>query len=397
MKYVDEMELSGKRVFLRVDFNVPLDEECNITDDKRIKAGLPTVRYLMDHGAKVIVASHLGRPKGKPVSRYSMRPVAMRLSELLNIQVDFASDCIGEEAEKKADALQPGQVLLLENLRYHDGETANDPDFAMALASLAQAYINDAFAVSHRAHASVVGVPAQLELCGAGFLMKDEISYFEKALEDPERPLLAILGGAKVSTKLAAIENILSKVDSLIIGGAMANTFLKAKGFDMGMSLVEEDLVETAASIMQQAEERGVELLLPVDCVVARELKEGVSAEIVAVDRVPADMMVLDVGPETVELFGRAVDRAATIVWNGPMGAFETKGFEKGTMELAHRVARSSALSITGGGDTNLAILWAGETENITYMSTGGGAFLCLLEGRPLPGLEALKRCGEGK
>lgn len=394
VKYVDEMNFSGKRVFLRVDFNVPLDDECNITDDKRIRAGLPTIRHLVGQGARLIVASHLGRPKGKQVERYSLRPVAKRMGELLEMDIAFAPDCIGPEAEEMAGRLEPGSVLLLENLRYHQGETDNDPEFATRLAALAEAYVNDAFAVSHRAHASVVGVPARVKECAAGFLMKDEITYFERAMGSPERPVLAILGGAKVSSKLGAIENILNKVDMLIIGGAMANTFLRAKGLDMGRSLVEEDLIDTAASIMRRAEEKGIELLLPVDCLVADELKEGAKTRVVPVDQIPQDGIVVDIGPETLTLFGGAVDRAATIVWNGPMGAFEIPGFEKGTMELAHKVAASRALSITGGGDTNLAILRAGETRNITYMSTGGGAFLRLLEGKSLPGLDALKKCG---
>ncbi len=394
VKYVDEVDFSGKRVFLRVDFNVPLDDDCRITDDKRIRAGLPTIRHLVKEGARLIVASHLGRPKGQRVERYSLRPVAERMGELLEMEVAFAPDCIGPEAEEMASALEPGSVLLLENLRYHKGETDNDPGFASSLAALADGYVNDAFAVSHRAHASVVGVPARVKECAAGFLMKDEITYFEKAMGSPERPVLAILGGAKVSSKLGAIENILNKVDMLIIGGAMANTFLKAKGFAMGRSLVEEDLIGTASSIMDRAKEKGIEFLLPVDCLVAEELKAGAATRVVPVDQVPEDGIVVDIGPKTLDLFGNAVDRAATIVWNGPMGAFEIPGFEKGTMELAHRVGSSRALSITGGGDTNLAILRAGETDNITYMSTGGGAFLRLLEGKTLPGLDALEECG---
>jgi phosphoglycerate kinase len=394
VKYVDEVDFSGKRVFLRVDFNVPLDDDCRITDDKRIRAALPTIRHLVKEGARLIVASHLGRPKGQRVERYSLRPVAERMGELLEMEIAFAPDCIGPETEEMARALEPGRVLLLENLRYHKQETDNDPEFAASLAALADGYVNDAFAVSHRAHASVVGVPARVKECAAGFLMKDEITYFEKAMGSPERPVLAILGGAKVSSKLGAIENILNKVDILIIGGAMANTFLKAKGLAMGRSLVEEDLIETASSIMGRAKEKGVELLLPVDCLVADELKAGAATKVVPVDQVPEDGIVVDIGPETLDLFGKAVDRAATIVWNGPMGAFEIPGFEKGTMELAHKVGSSRALSITGGGDTNLAILRAGETDNITYMSTGGGAFLRLLEGKTLPGLDALKECG---
>ena len=394
IKYLDEIDVSGKRIFLRVDFNVPLDENGKITDDHRIRAALPSVRYALDQGASLIAASHLGRPKGKRVPELSLAPVAARLSQLIGMPVDMAPDCVGPETEKMAASLGPGQVLLLENLRYHSEEQANDAGFARQLASLAQVYVNDAFAVSHRAHASVVGVPSYLKDCAAGFLLKNEITYFEKAMKKPERPLVAVLGGAKVSSKLGAIENILPRVDKLIIGGAMANTFLLAGGLSVGKSLVEPDLVETAASIMKQAAESGTDLLLPVDCVAASELSVQADVRVVKAPEIPADMMVADIGPETTDFFKKAVSEAATIIWNGPMGAFEMEPFSKGTMELAHAVGSSPALSIIGGGDTDLAINRAGEADNVSYMSTGGGAFLMLLEGRDLPGFKALEECG---
>lgn len=394
IRYLDEIDVSGKRIFLRVDFNVPLDKKGEITDDHRIRAALPSIRYALDEGASLIVASHLGRPRGKRVPELSLAPVAARLSQIIGVSVEMAPDCVGSETESMAAALRRGQVLLLENLRYHGEEQANDPGFAGALASLAQVYVNDAFAVSHRAHASVVGVPSYLGECAAGFLLKNEITYFEKAMKGPERPLLAILGGAKVSSKLGAIENILPRVDKMIIGGAMANTFLLARGLSVGKSLIEPDLVETAVNIMKLAGKSGTELLLPVDCVVTAELSMEGDVRIVKVSEIPPDMMVADIGPETTDLFKKAVSDAATLIWNGPMGAFEMERFSKGTMELAHAVGSSSALSIIGGGDTDLAINRAGEAANVSYMSTGGGAFLMLLEGRDLPGFKALEECG---
>ncbi len=394
IRYIDEIDCADKKIFLRVDFNVPLDENARITDDHRIRAALPTIRYALENGAALIVASHLGRPKGKRVPEMSLVPVAERLSMLLERQVDMAPDCIGPEAEKMSASLQPGQILLLENLRYHKEEQANDQNFARALASLAQVYVNDAFAVSHRAHASVVGVPAFLRECAAGFLLKNEITYFKKAMHEPARPLLAILGGAKVSSKLGAIENILPKVDAIIIGGAMANTFLLAKGIPVGRSLVEPDLKETAISIMKQAEAADTRFLLPVDCVVASDISPDADYRTVPVGDIPEDMMVVDIGPETVDLYRQVISEAATIVWNGPMGAFEIEPFSKGTMKIAQAVGSSQALSIIGGGDTDLAVSMVGEADNVSYMSTGGGAFLMLLEGKELPGFKALEDCG---
>ena len=393
IRFIDQMDLDGKRVFLRVDFNVPLDEKLEITDDNRIKAALPTIINALDGGAKVVVASHLGRPKGEKKPEFSLAPVAERLALLLEKRVQMAPDCIGKDVENMVNALQPGQIMMLENLRFYKGETENDPEFADALARLCDAYVNDAFAVSHRAHASVVGVPARVKECGAGFLMKNEITYFEKAMKDPERPFLAILGGAKVSSKLGAIENILPKVDSLIIGGAMANTFLLAKGFDVGKSLVEEDLVNTAKDIIEKAEQSKTNLLLPIDVVAAEKLAPDVLYEEVSVDQVPSDMMIVDIGPRTVDLFVQEIKQSRTIVWNGPMGAFETEPFDRGTNEIARAVGSSSALSIIGGGDTGAAVKKAGESDNVSYISTGGGAFLTLLEGKELPGFKALEKC----
>ncbi len=393
IKFIDELDFDDKRLFLRVDFNVPLDEKLEITDDNRIRAALPTVRYAMENGARLVVASHLGRPKGEKRPEFSLAPVAERLGLLLDKKVLMAPDCIGPDVEKMVNSLEPGQVLMLENLRFHKEETQNDPQFASSLASLCDVYVNDAFAVSHRAHASVVGVPERVRVCGAGFLMKNEITYFEKAMKDPERPFLAILGGAKVSSKLGAIENILSKVDSLLIGGAMANTFLLASGYSVGRSMVEKDLVETAKEIMDRAKQSGTGFFLPVDVVVAEELGPGVSFKAVSVDQVPDDMMIVDIGPGTVDLFRDEIKKAKTIVWNGPVGAFEIEPFDKGTVEIARAVGSSPALSIIGGGDTGAAVKKAGESDNVSYISTGGGAFLTLLEGKELPGFKALEKC----
>ncbi len=394
IKFIDELQLKSHTVIMRVDFNVPLDADCNITDDNRIQAAMPTVRHALNAGARLLLCSHLGRPKGQRVEKFSLAPVATRLSEILGFEVPLAPDCIGRETASMAAAVEDGKCLMLENLRYHSGETDNDPEFAASLAELAEVYVNDAFAVSHRAHASVVGVPALLKECAGGFLMKSEITYFNRAMKEPARPLVAILGGAKVSSKLGAIENILPKVDALVIGGAMANTFLMAKGYSVGKSLVESDLVETAEKIMKDAEARGVKFLLPVDAFTAPEFSEDAPATCVSVESVPDDSMILDIGPETLKQYCSALEGAGTIVWNGPMGAFEMKPFSTGTMELAHAVGRSTALSIIGGGDTDLAVHMAGEKDNVSYMSTGGGAFLSLLEGKTLPGFEALEKCG---
>jgi phosphoglycerate kinase len=395
LNYLDQIAVKGQRVLMRVDFNVPLDVSGSITDDTRIKGVLPSIRYAMDAGARLIVCSHLGRPKGERVEKFSLLPAARRLAELLGREVPLASDCVGPEVEKQVAALPEGGVLLLENLRYHKGETKNAPDFADGLARLADIYVNDAFAVSHREHASVVGVAQRLGLCAAGFLMKKELTTFERAMEQPARPLVAILGGAKVSGKLAAIENILNRVDKLIVGGAMANTFLLAQGLEVGRSLTEPDLADTAKELLKKADEKGVKFYLPVDCVVAQELRADVETKIVTSREIPRDWMVLDIGPATVSLFREALYDAKTIVWNGPVGAFELDPFSRGTMALAQAVGGSHALSIVGGGDTDSAVHRAGEMDNVSYMSTGGGAFLTLLEGKELPGVSALKECAK--
>jgi len=391
IRYIDQIPLDGQRVLMRVDFNVPLDDSGNITDDNRIRRVLPSIKYAIKSKARLVLCSHLGRPKGKRVEKFSLRPVTKRLGELLDQEVPLAQDCIGKDIENQVSAMSEGDVLLLENLRYHSGETQNDVAFAKGLARLADVYINDAFAVSHRSHASVVGIPGIVKKCAAGFLIRQELSYFNKAMEEPERPLLAILGGAKISGKLEAIKNILRRVDKLIIGGAMANTFLTAQGIDIGKSLTETELVGTARDLIEQAEKGGIKLYLPIDCVIAQSPDASAETEIVPTQEIPRDWMALDIGPATIELFSEALYDVKTIVWNGPMGVFEILPFSQGTLAMAHKVGKSSALSIIGGGDTDLAIDMAGETDNISYMSTGGGAFLTLLEGKELPGIKVLE------
>ncbi|MBW1670687.1 MAG: phosphoglycerate kinase [Deltaproteobacteria bacterium] len=395
IKYIDEIPLKGQRVLMRTDFNTPLDDSGNITDDNRIKAALPSIHHAIEAGARLILCSHLGRPKGQRIEKFSLRPVARRLGELIGQEVYLAPDCIGDEVENHVSSMSDGEVQLLENLRYHQGETKNDPGFVEALAKMADVYINDAFAVSHRAHASVTGVPGIVKDCGAGFLIKQELLYFKKAMEKPARPLVAILGGAKISGKLEAINNILNRVDKLIIGGAMANTFLTAQGIDIGKSLTEKDLVDTAMALIDKARDKGIKFYLPVDCIIAKDLDKNAGTRIVPTQEIPDDWMALDIGPATVNLFSETLYNAKTIVWNGPMGAFEFDPFSHGTMALAHAVGSSQALSIVGGGDTDLAIHRAGEVENISYMSTGGGAFLNLLEGKKLPGITALEECSK--
>ncbi len=392
MKSIKDIELGQKRVLVRVDFNVPLDDQQNITDDTRIKAVLPTIHYVLDHKGRLILASHLGRPKGKRIPQMSLAPVAKRLGRLIGQDVKMADDCIGDSVRQAVSELKSGEILLLENLRFYPGETKNDPDFAKELASLCDVYINDAFAVSHRAHASVVGVPSLVDQKGAGFLLQKELKYFSDALEKPRRPLVAIIGGAKVSSKLGALQNLVKKVDKIIIGGAMANTFLQAQGFAMGKSLVEDDLVEVAEKIRKQALASGVRFYLPVDAVIAREPDARAETMIVPVQEIPQDWMVLDIGPATSKLFSEVLYDAKTIVWNGPMGMFELDPFSRGTVSMVYSVADSYALSIVGGGDTDVAVHSTGQTDRISYISTGGGAFLHLLEGKPLPGVVALEK-----
>ncbi len=390
MKSIRDLSLSGKRVLLRADFNVPMDEQGNITDDIRIRMVLPTIMYILEQQGRLIICSHMGRPGGKPVTEFSLEPVARHLQGLLGRPVTLAPDCVGGPVEEMVARLEPGEVILLENLRFHKAETTNDPEFSEKLARLADVYVNDAFAASHRAHASIVGVAGQVQEKAAGFLLQTEIDYYHKAMDEPIRPLAALLGGAKVSSKLAALENMLGKVDRMIIGGAMANTFLKSMGVDVGASKVEEDLLETARRFIDKAEEKGVRLFLPVDFVVADAFSAEATTKNVTFRDIPKGWMALDIGPASTILFKEALQDARTIVWNGPMGAFEIDAFARGTMALCQAIGSSHALSITGGGDSNAAVKKAGEEGNISYMSTGGGAFLELMEGKSLPGLDAL-------
>jgi len=391
MKTIKSLDISGKRVFVRVDFNVPLDAYQNITDDTRIKAVLPTLKYGLDHNAKLIVASHLGRPKGKVVPEFSLKPVAKRLGRLLEHEVIMASDCIGPEVDNLVADMQPGDIVLLENLRFHAEEQANDDAFAQRLAALCDVYINDAFAVSHRSNASVVAITRHVASSGAGFLLQKELDYFKKAMAEPQRPLVAIVGGAKVSSKLGALQNMLQHVNKLIIGGAMANTFLKSQGYHLGQSKVEDDLVEFAGKVLKTAMAKGIRVYLPVDAVVASAFDAKAQMKMVPVQEIPDDWMVMDIGPATSRLYAEALYDAKTIVWNGPMGVFEMDAFSRGTMAMVDCVANSHALTIVGGGDTDVAVHRAGEMDRITYISTGGGAFLTLLEGKPLPAVVALE------
>ncbi|QSV45171.1 phosphoglycerate kinase [Geobacter benzoatilyticus] len=396
IRYIDEIEnLNGKKVFIRVDFNVPLDEHQNITEDTRIRAVLPTINFALDAGAKVILASHLGRPKGERKAKYSMAPAAKRLSRLLNKEVQLAPDCIGDDVKKMIDAMQPGDVILLENVRFYEGEEKNDADFAKALANCCEIYINDAFAVSHRAHASVEAITKHFNIVAAGFLMKNEVNYFEKAIQTPIRPLVAILGGAKVSGKLEVLGNLVNKVDKIIIGGGMAFTFLKALGYNVGKSLVEEDLLDTARTTYDKAREKGVKFYLPVDCVAADRFNPEAETKVTTIQEIPEEWMALDIGPATVTLFTEALQNAKTIIWNGPMGVFEMDAFSRGTFAMVSAVANSYALTIVGGGDTDSAVHRAGEYAKISYISTGGGAFLELLEGKHLPGIKVLEENGK--
>ncbi|HPC03662.1 MAG TPA: phosphoglycerate kinase [Syntrophales bacterium] len=393
MKYIDQLDLKGKRVLCRFDFNVPLDENSHIVDDTRIRAALPTINYALDEGARIIVISHLGRPKGKVVNRMSLAPVARRLSRLLGKEVIMAGDCIGDEVKRIVESMRPGCLVLLENLRFHPEEEKNNDEFAKELAGLADVYIDDAFGNAHRSHASNVAITKYVKECAAGFLMKNELNYFNRAMGEPARPLVAIIGGSKVSGKLEAMVNLVKKVDKMIIGGAMAFTFLKAVGHEVGRSLVEEDLIPRALEVMNIAREQKVRFYLPVDCVIAESMEDQAETKIVPVQEINPNWMGLDIGPATITLFSEALGNAKTIVWNGPMGVFEKDAYSRGTFALAHSVANSYALTIVGGGDTDVAIHRAKESDNISYISTGGGAFLELLEGKRLPAVEALNNC----
>lgn len=387
---IDDVVLRDKRVIIRADFNVPLDDSHQITDDTRIRSTLPTINRAIDDGAKVILCSHLGRPNGTFDPTYSLAPVAKRLSRLMGKEILFAPDCIGPVVEGLVAKMKSGDVLLLENLRFHKGEEKNDDAFSKALAALGDVYINDAFGAAHRAHASTVGITKFIPASAAGFLLKKEIEYLEGAVENPVRPFVAVLGGAKVSGKIGVIENLGKRVDKVIIGGGMAFTFIKAKGMEIGNSLVENDMLDFAKGIEEHALSRGVKFYLPVDCVVAASRELGAESKIVPVQEIPRDWYALDIGPASVKLFNEAVQNAKTILWNGPMGVFEIDAYARGTLAMAHAIADAYALTIVGGGETALAVHRAGESENMSFISTGGGAALELLEGKQLPGLTAL-------
>ncbi len=386
---VSDLDLKGKRVIARVDFNVPLDAEGNITDDNRIQGALPTIRHIIDNGGKLILVSHLGRPKNGPEAKFSMKPAAKRLGELLGKDVILASDVIGEDAKAKAASLKEGEVLMLENVRFHKEEEKNDPAFAKELSSLADIYVNDAFGTAHRAHASTAGLADYLP-SACGFLIKKELDFMGKALDNPERPFVAILGGAKVSDKISVIENLIDKVDTLIIGGGMAYTFIKAQGHNIGTSICEMDKLELATSLLAKAEAKGVKLLLPVDNVVGKEFKADTESQVVNSDAIPDGWMGLDIGPETIKQFSDVVAGAKTVVWNGPMGVFEMEKFAVGTKKVAEALANSGAISIVGGGDSAAAVEQLGFADRITHISTGGGASLEFLEGKELPGIAVL-------
>ncbi len=369
MRNIKELDIRGRKLLIRVDFNVPLDAQGNITEDTRIRGVLPTINHALDENAAIIICSHLGRPKGQAKPEFSLIPAAKRLSRLIGKEVKLAPDCVGSEVEALAAALKPGELLLLENLRFHPEEQANDEEFSRKLAGLADIYINDAFAVAHRAHASVVGIPRFAKAKAAGFLLQKEMDYFHRSVSDPMRPLVAIIGGAKVSSKLGALTNLMDRVDKMIIGGAMANTFLKSQGVDVGRSKVEEELLATAAELVVKAREKGVKLYLPVDCIVAPELDGRAETKRVTCQEIPVEWMALDIGPATTMLFTEALEDAKTVIWNGPMGVFEIDAFSRGTMAMVHAVARSHALTIVGGGDTDVAVHRAGESSNISYIS----------------------------
>lgn len=391
MKSVKDIDIQGKHVFIRVDYNLPMDEDRNITDDNRIQASLDLIRYVADQGGKIILASHLGRPNGVRNEKFSLYPAAQRLSQLLDQKVAFVGDCIGQEVNDQVASLKNGEVLMLENLRFYNEEKKNDPSFSQKLADLCDIYINNAFSVSHRDQASVTGVPKCVDTAVAGFLLEKEVGSYYDSVENPVRPLVAVIGGAKVSSKLAALKNMLNFVDRLIIGGAMANTFLKSQGVDTKGSIIEDDLLETAFAIIKKAEQKGIQLLLPTDLVTADRFDKEAQTKTVAVTDIPDGWMALDIGPKTAESYGKAIEDAGTIVWNGPMGVFEMEPFIGGTQAVANAIAESKAFSIVGGGDTGLAAKTCKIADRVSYISTGGGAFLHMMEGKKLPGVEVLE------
>lgn len=390
---IDQVDLKGKKVLVRVDFNVPLDENLKITDDIRISSALPTIKKIMKEGGKTILMSHLGRPKGAPNPKYSLKPAAVRLSELLGMDVKFAPDCVGDQVKAIVNAMKDGEVLLLENLRFYAEEEKNNPDFAKKLADLGDVYINDAFGSAHRAHASTEGVTKHIKVNASGYLMQKELEYLGKAISNPERPYCAILGGAKISGKIDVIQNLFSKVDTLIIGGGMAYTFYKAMGHEIGTSLLEEDKISLAKEILEKAKNSKVNFILPVDVVIAPEFNNDSPSEVVSIDKIPSSKMGLDIGPKTIELFRSEVLKSKTVIWNGPMGVFEFDNFAKGTNSIAQALVEATkkgATTIIGGGDSAAAIKKAGLDEQVSHVSTGGGASLEFLEGKALPGVAAL-------
>jgi phosphoglycerate kinase len=393
MKTLDDIQLSGRRVFMRVDFNVPLDKDRRVKDDLRIRAILPSAEKVLKAGGKLILASHLGRPKGKVSEEFSLKPVADYLAGLLKVPVPLAPDCIGAAVAAQVNGLKEGEVLLLENLRFHAEEEKNDEEFSRQLAELADVYVNDAFAVSHRAHASVHGITRFAGECAAGYQLLKEVKYFHQSMDHPQRPLAMVIGGAKVSSKIELLENLIQKADYLLIGGAMANTFLKAQGKTVGQSLVEDDFMETAARLLSKAKERGVTVYLPVDAVVSSAADAGGDVQQVSVDKVPDSVQILDVGTGTTDVFQSVLRNCKTVVWNGPLGVFEKPPFHKGTFAMAEFLGGLDALTVIGGGDSAAAVRQAGMAEKVSYVSTGGGAFLEMLEGKTLPGIAALESC----
>lgn len=391
IRYIDQLkDLKGKKIFIRVDFNVPQDDKGNITEDTRIAGAVPTIKYALEQGAKVILASHLGRPKGEKKPKYTMAPASKRLAQLLGKKVTQAPDCFGPDVDKLIEAMKPGDVVMLENVRFYAGEEKNDVEFARLLANGCEIYVNDAFAVSHRAHASVEAITKLVPTIAAGFLMKNEMTFFDKAMSNPVRPLVAILGGAKVSGKLEVLETLVNKVDKIVIGGGMAFTFLKAMGYSVGKSLVEDELIPTAKKIMDKAKKKGVMFYLPVDCVVANAFEANATNFVTTVQEIPEGWMALDIGPASATLFAETLRDAKTVIWNGPMGVFEMDAFSRGTYAVAEAVANCYATTVIGGGDTDAAVNKAGVASKVSYISTGGGAFLELLEGKILPGVKAL-------
>lgn len=386
MRSLKDVDVKGKKVLMRVDFNVPMDKEGNIIDDTKMKAALPTIEYVLKNGARLILMSHLGRPKGAPEEKYSLKNVARHLEQLLKTRVLMAPDSVGSEVSQVAESLHEGEIMVLENVRFHSEEEKNDPEYARQLSALGDVFINDAFGSAHRAHASTAGIAEYLPAY-AGFLMENEVNILRQVLEHPEKPRMAILGGAKIADKIGLIENLTAKLDVILIGGGMANTFLRAQGYNVGKSLHEKDMLEQAQQLLQKAAARGVEILLPVDVIVTWELSAAACGQLVDVGDVPDDMMIVDIGPRTVEIFRQAINNARTIVWNGPLGVYEYEQFAQGTQEIAKAVAESNAVSVIGGGDSAAAVQNLGLDKYITHISTGGGATLEFLEGIQLPGV----------